>query len=218
MVAVAPLGWIGRWYDPWRSVWAPPRQHLTCITPPTVMPVTVDEAVLHLRLAPDAAQGPEAPLIEGMIAAATQAVEDYASIAVMQQEWRMTLAHLPVYGDALAIPIPPLVEVLTFDIYGDAQDLNDYDTELDARFPSQFFPLARQWPVVVPRQRGAVVLTFRCGRDDPARVPATIKQAILLAIGTMYENRESLQQWTMHPMNELGWAPLLEPFRQSGFA
>jgi uncharacterized phiE125 gp8 family phage protein len=221
---MSELGWGWNpplWGDPSRSIWAPPRFRLRRTNPPRAQPLSLDEVVLHLRLDPEAIRGPEVPLLNGMIAAATQTLEDHAGVAVMRQEWRMTLRHWPaVWGDPLNIPLPPLHELRGVIVNGQGQDLANYGVELDERLPARMYPLAGYWPqiVLVPRQPQGIIIDFSCGHEKPEDVPASLRQALLLAIATWYENRESLQQFTLTPMLEIGWRPLLEPYREAGFA
>jgi uncharacterized phiE125 gp8 family phage protein len=225
MVATIPIGWGWNyplaWAETGGSIHAQPRRRMRCTTQPADLPISVAEAVLHLRLDPDAGQGPEAPLIEGLIAAATRAVEEYAGIAVMAQEWEMTLRRFPFYGQTLEIPLPPFDTLLSMTVGGDPVDIADYAVELDDRFPAKLFPggVGFMWPLVFnPTKPDNIVIGWRCGRGNADAVPRTIKQAILMAVGTWYENRESLQQFTLTPMLEIGWQPLLGYYREPGFA
>ena len=49
-------------------------------------------------------------------------------------------------------------------------------------------------------------------------MPPSIKQALLMAIATAYENRESLSPYTLTPIVELGWENLIMPYREIGLA
>jgi len=205
--------------DPSRSIWAPPRSRMVCTRRPTVQPITPEQAILHLRLDPDTNSGPEAALIDMLIAAATQSLEDYAGVALMSQEWRLTLRHLPpVWGDALDIPLPPLDELLKVTINEIDQDLGDFEIERDDKMPARIVPVRRYWPAVSPRKQAAVVIEFRCGVVDPDDVSPALRQALLMAIAFWYEQRESTATFSLTPVLELGWQSLISPYRAAGIA
>ena len=181
---------------------------------PTMLPLTADDVALHLRLDPAAATGAEAPLLERMIRAATVAAENYASIAVMAQDWQLQVSYWPAGG--LEIPTPPFVDLLRVGVGGTDHDLGDYRIASDSRFRATVHPVSGAWPALSPSAPAEI--EYRAGAATPDDVDPPIQQAILMAIATWYENRESLQQFTLTPMIELGWEPLLDHYREPGFA
>jgi len=225
-----PVGWAIRWgWNPplWgevgRSIWAPPRHRIHSIRRwyETVgPPVSLEEVVLHLRLDPAAVNGPEKPLLEMLTLSATRALEDYAQIAVMEQDWRMTLRNWPaVWTDGLELPFPPFRELFRIGVAGEWQDIADYRIELDEYRPARLFPARGYWGARYwPGRFDNILIDYRAGAAKPEDVPPPIKQAILMAIGTWYENRESVQQFTLSPMLEIGWRHLIEPYREPGFS
>jgi uncharacterized phiE125 gp8 family phage protein len=204
------------WDPPGPSARALPRYRLTRRGATPGLAVSLADAVLHLRLAPGSESGPEAPLIERLIRTATATLENYADLSVLEQDWTMRLAALPNAGASIVIPRPPLIAIDNLNVAGDPLDADDYHVELDDRMAGVLWPANGWWPVhtVGP---GAVAINFQAGWpvDD---IPAPITQAILLAVATWYENRESLSQWTLYPMIEIGWEGLLTPYRSQGFA
>jgi uncharacterized phiE125 gp8 family phage protein len=218
-------GWAWGWNypligDPARSIWAPPRSRLVCTRRPDRQPITREQAILHLRLDPDTATtGPEVVLIDMLIATATQALEDYAGVALMSQEWRLTMRHLPpVWGDALDIPLPPLDELLKVTINEVDQDLDEFEIERDDKRPARLYPTRRYWPAVSPRKQAAVIIEFRCGVTNPTDVSPALRQALLMAIAFWYEQRESTAAFSLTPVLELGWQSLISPYRAVGIA
>jgi uncharacterized phiE125 gp8 family phage protein len=183
--------------------------------PPTEQPMDLATVVAHLRLEPGAETGPEQATLERMLAAATGHFERYCACAVMRQEWTMTMRAFPPYRASLVLPYPPLVDVASIDVDGDAQDIADYALELDDRMPGAVHPTSGQWPLMTDLSAAEVV--FECGRDQ-ADVPEDMRQAILMAIASWYENRESLTQFVLTPMIELGWESLCGHYREAGFA
>ena len=193
------------------------RARLVRLKLPTVAPLDLANIVLHLRLDPGAENGPEAPLLESMLASAIGHLERYCSAAIMAQEWRLTLHEFPPHYQGLELPLPPFDELLAIGTAAGPIDVADFIVEPDDRFPAVLYPVSQFWPQV---ERGplAISIDYRCGRDTADEVPGDIKQALLLAIAAWYENREELSQFTLTPMIELGWQPLLGPYRQEGFA
>jgi uncharacterized phiE125 gp8 family phage protein len=203
-----------------RSILAPPRARLQRIKRPAEMPLTPAETVLHLRLDVGAETGPERPLIERLIATATSSLEEHASISVMEQDWRMFLRHWPpIPGDGLELPMPPFKELLRIRVRDQVMPLDSYYVLPEER-TARLFPVSGYWgaPWGYTRSPDGVIIEFRAGHATRDEVPETLRQALLLAIGTWYENRESLQQFTLSPMIEIGWRDLLDYHREPGFA
>jgi uncharacterized phiE125 gp8 family phage protein len=200
-------------------VWHHPDLHarLTRLKLPDTSPLELSAIVLHLRLDPGAENGPEAPLLESMLAAAIGHLEHYCSVAIMHQDWRMTLHEWPPSNQGLELPHPPFAELLAVRTADGPIDIAEFIIEPDDRAPAVLYPVAWGWPQVT-RGPMAIGIDFRCGRETAAEVPADIKQALLLAIAFWYEQRESSVQFQLYPMIELGWQQLLGPYRQEGFA
>lgn len=73
------------------------------------MPVTLAEAKAHLRI--DAVNTAEDSVIEALIQASTDWVENYCRISILESRWRMRLNHFPSSGEPIELPIRPLVLV-----------------------------------------------------------------------------------------------------------
>lgn len=184
--------------------------------PATVSVMERKMVVDHLRLDPGAEDGPEKDMLDRLIAAATAHLERYCACAVMHQEWTATLRAFPPYRDALTLPYPPLADVTGISVEGDAQDLADYVVAIDDRMPGSVYPKNGQWPQMP--DLGTAEVVFECGRADVADVPEDMRQALLMAIASWYENRESLTQFTLQPVIEIGWESLVGHYREAGFA
>ena len=99
---------------PARSGWA--QMGLKLITAPSILPVTVAEAKLHLRVD----HSEEDDLIERAISSATGFVDGpdgFLGRALIDQTWELTLDEFPV--NEIRIPLPPLIEVVSV-VYDDA--------------------------------------------------------------------------------------------------
>lgn len=166
------------------------------ITPPSVEPITLEEAKVHLRV--DGTE--EDALIQFLITAARQLAEQWLRRALITQELRATLdIPRPITGPlsgsvgrvkkVLEIPRPPLqavtiVEVETSPGTWEALSSTDYVVDLDAE-PATIKPVSGGWY----GRRVRVTYTAGYGNDGAA-VPAPIKQGMLLLIGDWYQYRE----------------------------
>lgn len=152
-------------------------------------PLTLAEAKAHLRV--DSSD--EDTLISSLIVAARQYAETYTRRTLVSTEYAYTLDAFPSTG-AIVLPEPPLVSVASvtyIDTNGDSQTWSSSlytvktDTMLGTIRPSynEDFPSTRD-------QADAVTVNFTAGYADAASVPESLKSAMKLVIGHLYENRE----------------------------
>jgi uncharacterized phiE125 gp8 family phage protein len=188
---------------------------LVLLQGPAAPVVTVAEAQLQTR-----SENPqETGLLTSLAAAATAQAEAYCRRRFVTQRWRATLEAFP--AGALVLPHPPLasVESVTYvDRDGVVQTLagTEYIVRT-AETPGEIVPAyGTLWPAardVVD----AVAVEFTCGYGDPAAVPEPIKRAVLLIVGTLYANRETVAPTAMQEIpHSAEW--LLGPFRVVRFA
>lgn len=172
---------------------------LKLITPPEDEPLTLDEAKAHLRVDSD----DDDLLIGALISAAREAVEAKTQRALMLQTWELALPAFPGCADEYAIRIPkaPLSALTTVkyvDADGMLQTMAEEDFQLDdhaepARITAAY---GSTWPET-REQPNAVLVRYDAGYADAASVPALMKAWMLLRIGTLYENRESIVNGTI---------------------
>lgn len=172
---------------------------LKLITAPSILPVTVAEAKLHLRVD----HSEEDDLIERAISSATGFVDGpdgFLGRALIDQTWELTLDEFPI--NEIRIPLPPLIEVVSV-IYDDADGnpqtiaTSDYSVD-NVSEPGWVLPLSSgSWPTVF-EGINSVRIRFRAGYVDMSQspvvgeVPAEIINAILLHVGDQYANRENI--------------------------
>ena len=164
------------------------------VTPPAGLPVTLEEAKLHLRVVHD----DEDALITRLIGAATEDAERYQGRAYITRTLRMHLDRFPGAGDPIYLPFPPVQQVLAVQ-YTDAAGqqhtvpATDYVADL-ARSPARLVPAPdKGWPLTSLRPVAGVTVTYVAGYgDDPQDVPENIRSAILLLVGHLYEHREAV--------------------------
>lgn len=163
---------------------------VTLITGPAVEPVTLAQAKLHLRV-----DMPEDDtLIEGLIIAARQWVEQYCRRALVSQTWELHLDSWP--SGAVYLPWPPLVSVTSIK----GTDEAGVETTVSAsNYQADTFSVPGRvtlkstgtWPATTLRPGGCAV-RYVAGYGAAADVPQVFKQAILLLVGHLYENREDV--------------------------
>ncbi len=184
-------------------------------TAPTEEPATLAEAKLHLKVENTA----DDTLISDLISSARELCEKETGRAFITQTWQLFLDRFPFApnGDEwwdgtrdgaitnlyeavrhIAIPKPPLVSVSHLITYGDDPDNNDDPQTFDA---SNYFVdtvsepgrLALRinsiWPVRVLRAANGIEVEFVAGYGAAAAVPRDIKNAILITVAHLYENR-----------------------------
>ncbi|MCE9635595.1 MAG: head-tail connector protein [Planctomycetes bacterium] len=177
--------------------------------------VSLAEAQIHVR-----SENPEeSALLASMVLAATAQAEAYCRRRFVTQRWRATFDRFP--DEALFLPHPPLasVEAVTYaDTAGVAQVLAPADYLVrTAETPGEVIPAyGKSWPSTRD-VADAVAVDFTCGYGDPSDVPEAVKRAVLLLVGTLYANRESVAPTTMQPIPHTAeW--LLGPFMVRRFA
>jgi uncharacterized phiE125 gp8 family phage protein len=167
----------------WRS--------LTRVVPPAVEPFIPREIFDHLRLVED---DEEKGYANSLAIVAREWVENRNGIAIMTQTWEATYDGW--WDGVLDLPYPPLQSVTAiqyFDTDGVLQTLdpanylvlNGSPVAQIAWSPSGVRPALAQVP-------GSVRIRFVAGNQDQPSVPATLKQAMLILVGTWFENRESV--------------------------
>ena len=146
------------------------------VTAPTAQPISLADAKLHLRVDGEDEDG----LIQAQIEAATAYLDGYTGIlgrCLMPQTWSQ---EYEVANGDLVLPLGPVASVTSV-----TGSFTGYRLLKDGR--GHFLRLndGAAWP------DGAVTVQFVAGADT---VPSPIKAAILLHIGTLYENRETMAE------------------------
>lgn len=134
------------------------------------------------------------PLLNMLIAAARQEAETELRRALVTQTWDLYLDAFPYWEIRLPKPTLQSVTSITYvDTDGVTQTLDASDYLVDtASEPGRVTPVfGGVWPVT-RWQTNAVKIRFVCGYGAAAAVPQGIKNWMLMRIGALYENRESL--------------------------
>jgi uncharacterized phiE125 gp8 family phage protein len=185
------------------------RSGLLLITAPTLNPVTDAEVWNHLRLnlsgSPAQPSTREKATADQMTAAAISYLDGRDGIlgrALMPQTWELQLDRFPSPEEIL-LPLSPVISIDSIkytDVDGVEQTFSasKYSLSLETNWrPRVILGYDQAWPGTRSVQE-AVRVRFQAGYasgnspEDTTGLPSTLKQALLLLIGHMFENREAV--------------------------
>jgi uncharacterized phiE125 gp8 family phage protein len=163
--------------------------HLSVVTPPSIEPVTLEEAIGQCH----ANSGVEDDWFRRAITTARLQAEMYQRRAYINQTLQLsfdTWPKLPIY-----FPRSPVSEILSVKAY-DIENtetvisisnfLIDYSTS-PARLTLMY---GYQWPDISLRDINSIQIQYTAGYGDSrSDIPPDVKQAILLYVDYLYENR-----------------------------
>lgn len=192
---------------------------LKLITAPAAEPVSTSEAKSHLRVDTTA----DDTYIGTLITVARQNVESHLRRSLINQTWEVVLDAFP--AGVIRLPKPPLASVTSIkytddegneSTYSSANYVVDSDTE-----PGRVVLKSGQtWPAVTLAAANGVRVRYVAGYGAAgSNVPQAIRQAILLVIGSLYENREDVlvAQGVSIGVLPFGVVALLAPYRIYGW-
>lgn len=182
-------------------------------TAPTVEPVTLAEAKLHLKLDSDTTDD---TLITALIVAARQAAENYTGRAFINQTWEYATDEFPDEEMTLRpAPLSSITSITYVDANGATQTLSTsvYDANTYDAPGCAFLRYGQCWPSARDVEN-SILITFVAGYGSSASsVPAPVKAAILLTVGHLYEHRESVIIGTTAAEMPQSASWLLDPYR-----
>ena len=192
---------------------------LTLVTPPTELPITVDDAKQHLRVEADVTV--DDGYITRSIDAARKRYEHYSKRALITQTWDWTLDAFPRLGWLFEVPKPRLQSVASIqyiDTAGATQTLATSEYTVDAKNqPGRIAEaFGKSWPAT-QAVINAVTVQFIAGHATSAEVPEDVKFGMLLVIGHLYQNRESVIVGTIATKLPDGVEALWAPYRVTRF-
>jgi len=171
-----------------------PRYSLTQTVAPAAEPITLDEAKLHLRV--DSTD--EDTLVTGLIKAAREMAEAYTRRQFITATFTAKYNNFPDSGGDICIPRTPLgsVSSITYtDSNGSARTLSTDVYEIISDDTESWVVLKplQSWPSAQSGKRNGVVMTFTAGYGPASTdVPEAARSGMLMLIGHLYENRESV--------------------------
>lgn len=165
---------------------------VTQTTPPDYLPLTLAEVKLHLRI--DGTT--EDAMLPALLGAAVDTCQQLTGRSLMSQAWRLTLDG---FDDVMPLPWPT-VQTIESVQYKDANSATQtLDVSVYLRNGDKVFRASgKTWPAVLD-EPGAVWVDYTAGystgteAQQQAAVPYGIKAWLLLKVGTLYANRESIQ-------------------------
>lgn len=185
------------------------------ITPVSTEVVSLAEAQAHLRvpLTGSPPSHPEDAQIEAMISAAREQAEKFTGRAIGAQTIEYALDGFPGSFRLPVDPVTSITSVKYVDTDGVEQTIEASNYALDDyQRPAWLLPAYDyQWPT--PRAvANSVKVRFVAGWT-PSSVPVAIKQAVLLIVGHLFQNREQLIVGTIATEMPWGAERLLTPYR-----
>lgn len=190
--------------------------HVSVVTPPAALPVTLAEAKAHLRVL----HTTEDTLIDRLIKAAVAHVESKCGAALITRTLRVLRDTFPANGGAMVLPVAPVTtvsEITYVDTAGAAQTLAGSAYVLaGGTVRSEVSPVAETWPAT-QRGRRQIAVTFTAGYGAASTdMPEDMRAALLLLIEHYYHHRSAVIEGTMSP-TPLGVEALLGPYMTTGW-
>ncbi|MBL4621016.1 MAG: phage head-tail connector protein [Immundisolibacteraceae bacterium] len=150
-------------------------------------PVTIEEVKIHLRI-DDVA---EDAYLTRLIKSGTEHIEGYLQRSIIT---KTVEAYFSGFQHCMELPLPNLQVVNSvkyYDCDGNLQTLDPSDYIVnDLETPSYIYKDSSVcWPST-KQVHNAVIINYVCGYGDATDVPQRVKQAILLVIGYLFNNRE----------------------------
>lgn len=196
------------------------------VTAPAMLPVSLVEAKLHLRVD----HNDDDALIEGLVRAATEHFDGWTGIlgrCLVEQEWSQTFDG---FAPELPLLLGPVISISSVTVGSEAIDSGSYSLKVDSGGNSRVVVdgvSASGETSVVYKAGYATIPEVPAvpgdGEEDPgtpaipakSTVPDPLKVAILLLVGHWYQNREAS---ITTAINELPFAAnaLIAPYRRVG--
>lgn len=207
-------------------------------------PITLAECRTHLNIYPYEVDSdgvrthPDDAMILAMLEAARVSCEDFTGRAITRKTYEIALDNFPFSNPqyvpsslidaatssrngAIELPMPPLVSVVSV-MVGDTSDaLMTTDEYLvdDYSQPAKLYPpTGTYWPSIASAKnqiKVRYIAGYGVDSDGNIPLPAAIRHAILLALGSMYANREDVAELLRGGFATLpnGVESLLRPYR-----
>lgn len=170
---------------------------------PDSEPVTLTEAKTHLEYTGTAKDS----YINSLIKSARRICEAYSGLSFVTQEREIKLDRFPCNSIYIVIPYGPVQAILSFTYLKDdgtevtLVEGTDFDVSTVRRdrltrvFAIDDNDELTTWPTDVRLRPEAITITYQTGYDNVSGevMPEQIKEAILLQVASMFENRQDEQ-------------------------
>jgi len=182
---------------------------LSRATAPSETPVSLDEAKAHLRVT-GTDEDTTIQLYLDAAVAHVDGAEGTLGRCLVTQTWDYTFDRFPGFTErcwqSVDVPLPTLQSVTSVKYY-DPDGVQQTMDSADYIVTGQRIVPVDAWPDIDTTRPGAVTVQFVAGYGLATAVPAAIKAAILLYVGSMYEGRED---WA----DSVAAKALLAPYRK----
>jgi len=161
-------------------------------TAPATEPVTTTEAKLHCRVD----HTTEDDIFTRLIEVARIQCENISGRAFITRTYTAMLDRWP--GNCFELPYAPLAGITSIKYYDDAGSAAatvssaNYYVDTNSEPGRVALISGADWPSTTLREINGVEIIYTAGYGVAAAVPDQYKQAMLLLIGHLYENRESV--------------------------
>lgn len=159
-------------------------------TPPSTEPITLAEAKAQLRVESDFTD--DDVWITSAITVVREQVEALTNRALMPQSLELAISE---FEDVMQLPKPPFTSLASIQYYDEDNSIQTLASTVytlnDFVEPAEIALAYEQtWPTVYDRP-DAIRIAFSAGYANEAAVPASIKQAMLMLLTDLYDNRSS---------------------------
>ena len=157
---------------------------------PSVEPVTSTEAKLHLRVD----HTTDDTLIAILIQAARETVEQHTNRSLITQTRTIKMDRFP-FSDTISLPNAPLSSVTSVKYYDTSevqQTLSNTLYWVDSTSNIPRIIIKDSWPSIYDMPNAVEIVYITGYGAAGSNVPQPLKQAMLLIIGHLYENREQV--------------------------
>lgn len=187
-------------------------------TAPAAEPVTTAEAKAHLRVTSSA----DDTYIDTLVKVARRRIEERTGRALINQTWYLYLDEFPDC-DRIRLPKAPLTAITSLK-YKDTTGAettwssSNYITDLNPTPGELVLTYANTWPAVSLYPASPITVEYTAGYGaSGSAVPEELRQAILLAVGHWYENREEVVTGTIVSPLPMQFEWLINPFMAEWF-
>lgn len=175
---------------------------------PAFEPVSLAEAKTHLEYTGTAKNA----YITSLIKTARRICEGYSGLSFVTQERSVKMDHFPALKKYIEIPYGPVQTIDSFTYIKDdgttvtLVENTDYIADTHSGI-CRLFPIDDQgevdlWPTDVKMRPNAIVINYTAGYDEAVNepLPEQAKQAMLMQIGSLFEQREDARQGEVTPI------------------
>lgn len=174
-------------------------------------PIGIPEARQHLRIE----HQDEDSYLSGLIAGSLSIAEQYIDGIIADREYELLLDVFPAH---IALPLRPVdsssITISYTDDEGNPQTIDSFDTASTAYSLTIGPDIGESWPSVTP-SKDNIRVRFTAGyAAATGEVPGAIKSALLMIVGTLYDQREDHSAGVVLKSVPTSSSFLLAPYRK----